>query len=342
MTINMLMFEYRKAEQNFFKEACPENYNITFFEECLTEELVDGLSEELLEHTTVISVFVNSKIDKNILDKFKNLRIVSTRSTAYDHICTEACSEKNIALVNVPDYGKVSVAQFTMCLIISLVRNIFPANTFLKQGVADYNALVGRDLSSLTLGIIGTGAIGGAVCELAKSFGMKVIANDLRGKQELVDKFGIKYVSLDEVAQNSDVISLHLPYYEKTRDIIDEKFLSKCKNPFYLVNTSSAELVDLKAILKCVKKGKLKGFAMDFLRCDSVSCPCKNPAGSGSENLAECVNGQKYFNELITFDNVIVTPHIANLTQDAIDTILRETFINIKKTIQGDKMCRVV
>ena len=342
MTINMLMFEFRDAEQKYFEKYKDDHFNITFYKECLNEDFLEKIPQDIMDNTSVISVFVNSRINKEILSRFKNLRIISTRSTAYDHICLEACSDKNIALLNVPDYGKTSVAQYTMGLIIALVRNIVRANYGKTHNIVDYNALIGRDLSELTLGVIGTGAIGSAVCAIAKSFGMNVLGHDLKKKQELVDKFALKYVSCDEIAKNSDVITLHLPYYEQTKYIIDEKFLSKCKNQVYLVNTSQPELVDLKSVVKYLKNGKIRGFGMDFLRSDTVDYTCPNMNGYTEKKGEIMLEQNKYFEQILDFDNVIVTPHIAYLTQDATETILRTTFTNIKKVIQGDKMCRIV
>ena len=342
MTINILMFEYRDAEKKFFENNEIENCNITFFKECLTEEFLDSVPQKLLDETTAISVFINSKISKEILTRFKNLRIVSTRSTAYDHICIEACSDKNIALVNVPDYGKVSVAQYTMGAILSLVRNFPRANYAVRGEKISYNNLVGRDLTSMTLGIIGTGAIGEGVCRLAKAFGMKVIGYDITPKREILDKYDFIYMSKDEVIKNSDVISLHLPYYEGVKFLVDDKFLSKCKDGVYLVNTSQSELTDLKSVVKYLKNGKLKGFAMDFLTCDKISYACSNVLPSEASSGGSCTSSNKYFEELLSFENVIVTPHIAYFTQEAVDLILKKTFENIKKALQGDKMCRVV
>ena len=342
MTINILMFEYRYAEKKFFENGGVENCNITFFEECLTDEFLDTIPQKLIDETTVISVFINSKISKEILARFKNLRIVSTRSTAYDHICIEACTDKNIALVNVPDYGKVSVAQYTMGVILSLVRNFQRANYAVRGEKISYNDLVGRDLTSMTLGLIGTGAIGEGVCRLANAFGMKVIGYDITPKREILYKYDFSYMSKDEVIKNSDVISLHLPYSEGVKSLVDDKFLSKCKDGVYLVNTSQTELTDLKAVVKYLKNGKLKGFAMDFLTCDNISYACPNIVPSEGSSGGSCTSSSKYFDELLTLENVIVTPHIAYFTQEAVDLILKKTFENIKKALQGDKMCRVV
>ena len=198
MTIKMLVFDYRDSEKNFFGTHELENFEITFYNDSLTEETIKFLPEELLDSTSVISVFVNSQVTKNVINAFKNLRIISTRSTGIDHIDKSSAEEKNISVINVEAYGAKSVAQFTIGLILTLVRNIIPASRFFLDGNIDCRDFIGRDLSELTLGIVGTGNIGFAVYKVAKAFGMKVLAYDLVQRQELkTNGHDIEYVDFN-------------------------------------------------------------------------------------------------------------------------------------------------
>ncbi len=341
MTINMLMFEFREPEKKFFEKNNFKDYNISFFSECLNEDSVETLPQELLENTNIISVFINSTITQKIINKFKNLRIISTRSTAYDHICLNGCEDKNIALVNVPKYGETTVAQYIMGLIIALVRNIITADK-ITQKHEPYENFVGRDLTSLTLGVIGTGAIGSSVCKLAQAFGINVAAYDVRIKHELIDKYNLNYVSLEELFKISDIISLHIPYGPETHHIINDDVLSICKQNVYIINTSRSELIDLSALYKHLNNGKIKGIALDITTCESLSYNCKNLSDKLGNTSLKCMEEALYIDKLKSHDNVIITPHIAYATQEAIDTILEKTMINIKNTINGDKMCRIV
>ncbi len=341
MTINMLMFEFREEEKKFFENNNFKDYNISFFTECLNENSVEKLPADLLENTNVISVFVNSNITQNVINKFKNLRIISTRSTAYDHICINSCEDKNIALVNVPQYGETSVAQYTMGLLIALVRNIVTADKITRKHETS-NTLAGRDLQELTLGVIGTGTVGAAVCKLAGMFGLKVIAYDVKIKQELIDKYGLNYVTLDELFENSDIITLHIPYCPDNHHIINDKVLANCKQNLYLINTSRREILDLAAVYRYITNGKIKGLAMDIDTCENLSFKCKSLSDKLGNTSLECMEEAIYIDKLQNYDNVIITPHIAYATQEAIDTILAKTMTNIKDTINGDKMCRIV
>ena len=340
--MNMLVFEFREAEKKFFEENNFQDFNITFFPECLNEEFVETLAPELLEDTNIISVFINSVVNKNVIDKFKNLRVISTRSTGYDHICVESCQYKNIAVTNVTNYGETSVAQFTFGLMIALIRNIPSAAIAFKNSESSSQTFIGRDLSKLTLGVVGTGAIGASVCKTANSFGMNILGYDVKHKQELVDKFNVKYVAFDELVKLSDIISLHLPYTGENYHMFDEKTFSEMKENSYFVNTSRGELVDLGALYKYIANGKIKGAALDVLTCESLNFSCPGQKKLDEEIQLDCLEELLYVEKLNRFDNVIITPHIAYETQDAIDYILEKTMENIKNIINGDKMCRIV
>ncbi len=340
--MNMLVFEFREAEKKFFEENNFQDFNITFFPECLNEEFVETLAPELLEDTNIISVFINSVVNKNVIDKFKNLRVISTRSTGYDHICVESCQYKNIAVTNVTNYGETSVAQFTFGLMIALIRNIPSAAIAFKNSESASQTFIGRDLSKLTLGVVGTGAIGASVCKTANSFGMNILGYDVKHKQELVDKFNVKYVAFDELVKLSDIISLHLPYTGENYHMFDEKTFSEMKENSYFVNTSRGELVDLGALYKYIANGKIKGAALDVLTCESLKFSCPGQKKLDEEIQLDCLEELLYVEKLNRFDNVIITPHIAYETQDAINYILEKTMENIKNIINGDKMCRIV
>ena len=129
MAIDLIIFDFREPEENFFKKYYNECFNIKFFKESLTEDFLDKLPSEYIDNVTAISVFIHSKLDKNTLERFKNLRLISTRSTGTNHIDLDYCQKRRIAVVNVSNYGAQAVAQYTFGLIIALVRKIIDANS---------------------------------------------------------------------------------------------------------------------------------------------------------------------------------------------------------------------
>lgn len=339
MSCKMLLFDFRESEEKFFKENKFNNFEIKFFKESLAETTLDMLSEEDFEETMIISVFITSTINEKVISKFKNLRVISTRSTGYDHICLNSCVNKHIALVNVNSYGVTSVAQFTIGVLISLIRNLYSAIGAVYDDSFHSLDFCGRDLNTLTLGIIGTGAIGKSVIEMASCFGMKVLAYDIRPQEELIEEFGVEYVDFDTLLSDSDVISLHLPYTKDNYHMISDEQFVKMKDGVYFINVSRGELVNTNALAEFATNGKFRGIALDVVACPDVNSD-KN--GERERSSVFCVETSKSVQELSKLPNVILTPHMAYNTQESVDYILKVTFENLSDYVTGGRKNRVI
>lgn len=340
MAIKLLVFDFRESEKDFFRSHELENFDITFFTESLNEETVKNLSSELLDNTSVISVFIDSEVTANVINSFKNLRIISTRSTGVEHINKRSADAKNIAVVNVEGYGARPVAQYTIGLILALVRKIIPASEYLKTKNRVCQNFVGRDISKFTIGIIGTGSIGIAVAKLASAFGMKILAYDISEKIEFAKKYNVEYTDFNTLLREADIVTIHIPYTGENKYMFAFEQFSIMKNTAYLINTSRGEIVNIKDLYSAVTKGAIKGAALDVVTCEYFNFKCSNLTQTLYNNF-ECVEESKILTELIKNQNVIVTPHIAYETQDAIDYILEVTFIAISDIIKGGNSYRV-
>ena len=340
MAIKLLVFDFRESEKDFFRSHELENFDITFFTESLNEETVKNLSSELLDNTSVISVFIDSEVTENVINSFKNLRIISTRSTGVEHINKRSADAKNIAVVNVEGYGARPVAQYTIGLILALVRKIIPASEYLKAKNRVCQNFVGRDISKFTIGIIGTGNIGIAVAKLASAFGMKILAYDISEKIEFAKKYNVEYTDFNTLLREADIVTIHIPYTGENKYMFAFEQFSIMKNTAYLINTSRGEIVNIKDLYSAVTKGAIKGAALDVVTCEYFNFKCSNLTQTLYNNF-ECVEESKILTELIKNQNVIVTPHIAYETQDAIDYILEVTFIAISDIIKGGNSYRV-
>ena len=338
MAIKMLIFDYRDSEKNFFENNKNDDFDITFFYESLNDETVNNLSEEELNDTSIISVFINSEVTEEVINKFKNLRLISTRSTGIDHINKNAAEAKNIAIVNVEAYGSGSVAQYTICLIIALVRHLIPASKHLESKVSCAN-YVGRDVSKLTLGVVGTGSIGIAVCKIALALGMKVLAYDKIEKQELINTTEIKYTDLNTLLKESDVVTLHLPYTGENKNMFAKDQFKIMKNTAYFINTSRGEIVNLRDLYEAIKNNTIQCAALDVVTCEYETFRCSQLSQDTGIPF-ECIEEAKIAVEMSTHPNIIITPHIAYETQDAINYILEQTFIGILDTIKGGTQYR--
>lgn len=340
MAIKLLVFDFRESEKDFFRSHELENFDITFFTESLNVETVKNLSSELLDNTSVISVFIDSEVTENVINSFKNLRIISTRSTGVEHINKRSADAKNIAVVNVEGYGARPVAQYTIGLILALVRKIIPASEYLKTKHRVCQNFVGRDISKFTIGIIGTGSIGIAVAKLASAFGMKILAYDISEKIEFAKKYNVEYTDFNTLLREADIVTIHIPYTGENKYMFAFEQFSIMKNTAYLINTSRGEIVNIKDLYSAVTKGAIKGAALDVVTCEYFNFKCSNLTQTLYNNF-ECVEESKILTELIKNQNVIVTPHIAYETQDAIDYILEVTFIAISDIIKGGNSYRV-
>jgi D-lactate dehydrogenase len=293
-----------------------------------------------LQNAAVISVFINSEITQNVLNYFKNLRIISSRSTGIDHIDIKSAEAKNIAVTNVEGYGSRSVAQYTIGLMIALVRHIVFASKHISKGDYRCSAYVGRDISNLTIGVIGTGAIGIAVCKIAQSLGMNILAYDINKKQELINTTGAKYIDFNTLIRTSDIVTLHIPYTGKNRHLFAIEQFRQMKSTSYLINTSRGELINTKDLYEAISKGIIKGAALDVVACENASFRCPEFARNAHIDL-ECYEESMIVKELVQLPNVIVTPHIAYETQDAINYILEISINGILDCIKGGYKYRV-
>lgn len=336
--MKMIMFDFRDSERDFFNKNDFPDFDISFIKEPLNE--MSQLTQEQYEETVVISVFISSNLSKEVLERFKNLRVVTTRSTGYNHIDVKYCSQNNIAVFNVEEYGQTSVAQYTLALILALVRNLFPAYLDIQRNYVNHPDYEGRNLNNMIIGIIGCGAIGGAVAKLANCLGMQVLVYSY-AKRADVNSF-VEYVTLDELLEQSDIVSLHVPYSPENYHMIGEKEFAKMKDGAYFINTARGELIDIVALYENLQNGKIKGAALDVLECEYLALSPENIIDSQKEVSSSCVASALITQKLLGMQNVIITPHIAYNTQESVNTLLDTTFNNIRdfnKGMRNNQVC---
>ncbi len=336
--MKMLMFDFRDSEKEFFDRNEFPDFDITFIKEPLND--MSQLSQEQYDETDVISVFISSNVSEDVIKRFKNLRVIATRSTGYNHIDVKYCSQNNIAVFNVEEYGQTSVAQYTIAMLMTLVRNIFPAYLDIQRNYVNHADYEGRNLNKLTIGIIGCGSIGSAVAKIANFFDMKVLVYSY-AKRTDVSSFA-DYVSLDELLENSDIVTLHLPFTTETYHLLGEKEFSKMKEGSYFINTARGELIDIVALYENLLSGKIKGAALDVLECEYLALAPENIVNDIKTSNSNCVASALITQKLLGMNNVIITPHIAYNTQESVDTLLETTFNNIRdfhKGFRNNQVC---
>jgi D-lactate dehydrogenase len=299
------------------------------------QDALDSNTTSLDGETEIISPFVNSRLTSEVLSRFPRLRLIATRSTGYDHIDLAYCSAHGVTVCNVPDYGDTTVAEHSFALLLALSRHIVDAVERTRRGSFTRENLRGFDLFGRTLGVIGTGRIGRRVIAIARGFGMSVVGFDARRDMDAASRHGFDYVAMDELLARSDVVTLHIPATAGAAPLIGDRELGLMKPGAILINTARGSLVDVPALIRALKSGRLGGAGLDVLpqepllrdeaevfRTDALSAPeVRNLLAS---------------NVLLQFPNVVVTPHNAYNTRDAVHRIIETTIDNIEAYLRGE------
>ena len=332
--LKITFFEIEPWEIDYLKPKL-KGFDLVFFEEKIAPERL-----KKIPGVDILSPFIYSVIDKKILSSLKSLKFIATRSTGFDHIDLETCKGRNILVSNVPSYGENTVAEHTFALILALSRKIYPSLEKTKRGDFSLENLRGFDLKGKTLAVVGVGNIGRHVIRISKGLEMNVLAFDARKDQKFAQEFGFKYVPLSYLFRNSDIITLHVPYNKSTHHMINLKTLKLLKKGCYLINTARGGVCDTTALLEGLRQGIFAGLGLDVLE---EECFIKEerelltPVFKKTCDLKAVLENHILINQ----PNVIITPHNAFNSKEALTRILDTTIENIK-TFAGNKPINLV
>jgi D-lactate dehydrogenase len=281
----------------------------------------------------VLSVFVGSRVDRQLLDACPDLRLVATRSTGHDHVDLEACADRGVAVANVPTYGENTVAEHTFALILALSRNVHKAWVRTQRGDFSIAGLRGFDLRGRTIGLIGVGHIGLHTAKIARGFGMHVLAADPRPQPLLAELVGFRYVGLEALVASADIVSLHAPLVPATRHVVDRELLKRFKRGALLVNTARGGLVDTEALLWALDEGILAGAGLDVLEGEELLTEDRRRLALERDEASLRVLVE---NQLLAGrEDVVVTPHIGFDSIEAVQRIAEVTATNIAAFLAG-------
>jgi len=272
---------------------------------------------EAVKDVDVIMV-VYAEITEKIINSAPKLKGIVRYGIGVDNVDIQAASKRKIPVANVPDYCIGTVADHTFALLLALNRKILLADKALRSGecrkwTSPSPKLMGLDLEGKTLGLIGVGKIGSAVAARAKGFGMRVIAYDPYVPKEIAEKLGIQLTDFETLLRNSDFISIHVPLTLETRGMIGEKELKQMKKTAYIINTARGPIIQEEALYKALKNGWIAGAGLDVYE--------KEPPDSD--------------NPLFKLENVVLTPHIAYYTQEAIRRLEMSAVKEAIRILQG-------
>ena len=319
--IKVAFYDAKAYDRPSFERFGAENdIHFTFLEAKLNEDTV-----ALAQGCDAVCVFVNDNVNGAVIDQLHGygVRLIALRSAGYNNVDLKAADGK-LRVAHVPAYSPYAVAEHAMALLLTSVRRVHKAYNRTREFNFSLNGLVGFDLHGKTVGVVGTGRIGRIFIDICRGFGMHVIAYDLFPAKDS----DIEYVTLDELLERSDIISLHCPLTDETRHIIDAEAIGKMKKGVVIINTSRGALIDADALLEGIKARKVGAACLDVY---------EEEAEVFFEDRSGHILNDERLARLISMPNVIVTSHQAFLTEEALYNIAETTVNNIVAILRGGK-----
>lgn len=318
--MKIVFFETMPGEEEYFRGsvAIPRDSELVFLTDPLTSDTVGSAAG-----ADVVSVFVKSMVDRAVIDSLTGVRLIVTRSTGYDHIDWQYAKSKAVPTAYVPSYGAHTVAEFAFGLMLTLTRKLYQACHQLREGM-DFTqrSLQGFDLNGKTLGVLGTGRIGKNVITIAKGFGMDVLAYDAYPDTPFAESAKFPYVPLEQVLAKSDIVTIHVPFTPETKHLMGAAQFGMMKKGALLINTARGDIVDTTALIAALNDGTLAGAGLDVLEGErALVSELELLAGTSTHPVDFRQLASDHL--LIDMPNVIVTPHVAFNTVEAMHEIMR-------------------
>ncbi len=280
--------QFRKTQSTF----AAEGHSFSYYMDRREDEA--ALAERMKDSEIVI--ISNIKLGSTVLAQCPKLKMLSVAFTGLDHIDLNYCKEHNIYVQNAAGYSTTAVSELAVGLMIDVLRKVTEFDGTIRQG-GSRGCFLGRELKDKTVGVVGTGAIGTATIKLLKAFGCKVIAYSRSQRNEVVD-MGVEYCDLVTLMRESDIVTLHVPMTAETHHLVGTKELALMKPTAIIINTARGNVVDIEALAKALKEGKIAGAGIDVYE--------KEPPLEGSHPL-------------LNAPNCIAVPHIGYATREAFD-----------------------
>lgn len=324
--MKIAFFDLESWEKEYFQKEV-HNADLQFFDGALSLETPG------LDTFDVVVTFIHTQMNKELLDKMPNLKFVTTMSTGFDHIDIEECKRRGIVVSNVPSYGETVVAEHTFALLLAIARRIPESIERVKGGNFMPGGLTGFELRGKTIGVVGVGSIGTNVIKIAKGFGMNVLVYKRTPDYALEKELGCKFVELPILYQQSDIVTIHIPYSKETHHYVGEEAFSQMKDGVVLLNTARGALVDSTALLKSLESGKVKAAGLDVLEEEPLLEEEKDLLSKDFEKEKLLRVLQDHM--LVNHPNVVITPHNAFNSNEALRKIVETTHENLSAFVGG-------
>ena len=313
----ILFYSTKDFELSYLKSANTTGFDVTFVKQSLNLSTVN-----LAKGFAIISIFTADDASAPVIEELKKegIQYIAARSAGYDNIDIKKATELKITVANVPEYSPYSIAEHAVAMMLALNRKLILSNRQVTAHNFSLDNLIGFDLNKKTVGIIGIGRIGKIVAKILYGFGCTILAHDINPDEQLKENYKVKYVDMETLASSSEIITIHTPLNIETRHLINEEVIKKMKKGVMLINTSRGAIVHTPDIIKYIENGHIGFYGMDVYEhekgiffYDHSHKPINDPL------LAKLMN----------FSNVLITPHQAFATKEALLNTAATTFYNI-------------
>ncbi|PIB37367.1 hydroxyacid dehydrogenase [Reichenbachiella sp. 5M10] len=328
--MKVAIFSTKPYDRTYLEEMNREHrHELVFFEHTLDAAIVG-----LIRGFDAVCVFVNDTVDAKVISELaaNGVKLIALRCAGFNNVDLKAAQEAGLKVVRVPAYSPESVAEHAVALILTLNRKTHKAYNRVRDGNFSLDHLIGFNLYGKTVGVIGTGKIGAAFCRIMKGFGCELLAYDMYPSEEL-KTMGVKYVSLEELYETSDIISLHCPLLPDTHHMINREVLIEMKPNVMLINTSRGALINTQDMIDALKKGEIGYLGIDVYEQEE---------NLFFEDLSDTIIKDDMILRLINFPNVLITSHQAFLTDEALEGISTTVMDNLTSYSKGEPLVNEV
>ncbi len=323
--MKVLVYSSKDFEIPYLENANSRKHQLTF----ITEALSSKTAEKAIGYAA-ISIFSADEACFITIEKLKDfgVKFIVLRSVGHDNVNLRAASRLNIKVANVPAYSPYAIAEHAVALLLALNRKLIESNRRVRHYNFNLNNLVGFDLNTKTIGIIGTGRIGAVMSKIMQGFGCKLLGYDLVEDSTLKEHYNMSYTTLKELCEQADIISLHVPLNSETHQLINEDLIFEMKNGVIIINTARGSVLNTEHVIEGLKSGKIGALGIDVY---------ENEQGVFFKDRSQETPNDDLLIRLNAFPNVLITGHHAFLTQEALTNIAETTIYNLDCWSRGEE-----
>jgi D-lactate dehydrogenase len=320
--MNVAIFSTKYYEREYLDNSNCSQHQLTYFKSSLNTE-----TSHLTLGFDAVSVMPNDVLDKSVIEilSANKIKLIVLRSAGFDNVAIGMAHEKNIKVLRVPAYSPQAIAEHAVALILTLNRKTHKAYNRVRENNFSITNLMGFNLFGKTVGVVGTGKIGRAFCDIMLGFGCKIIANDIKESEALKAK-GVEYNTFQELLKYSDIISVHCPLTPATKYLFDSTAFDQIKKGAMLINTSRGAVINTSHAIKALKSGQLGSLGLDVYEDEINLFP---------QDLSDSIIQDDIIERLMSFNKVLITPHLAFFTKEAVEQIALTTIKNISDFENG-------